>query len=65
MTKFDWIVLIVFVIALLGGGILLPAYLVYYTILFKGFFSLASFIVIVFNVLVNYSVLNFFKKNFK
>lgn len=59
----EWSLLILFLVILLSGGILLPMYLTYYVILFKGFGSILSFIIMIFNSLSSYSTIKFLKDN--
>lgn len=57
--------LIIFVGALVSVGILLPFYLTYQAILYTGFFSVESLLLIIITTFISYNLVSFLKENWK
>lgn len=57
--------LIIFIGALVAIGILLPFYLTYQAILYAGFFSIKSLLLIILTTITSYNLISFLKENWK
>lgn len=65
MKLSELVLLIVFVGILVAGGILLPFYFTYQAILYTGFFSTQSLLLIALTTITSYSVVTFLKENWE
>ena len=65
MKLSELVLLIVFVGILVAGGILLPFYFTYQAILYTGFFSIQSLLLIALTTITSYSVVTFLKENWE
>lgn len=65
MKLSELVLLIVFVGILIVGGILVPFYFTYQTILYTGFFSIQSLLLIALTTVTSYSVIDFLKENWE
>lgn len=65
MKLSELVLLIVFIGILVAGGILVPFYFTYQAILYTGFFSIQSLLLIALTTITSYSVVTFLKENWE
>ena len=65
MKLSELVLLIIFVGILIAGGILVPFYFTYQVILYTGFFSIQSLLLIALTTVTSYSVIDFLKENWE
>lgn len=65
MKLSELVLLIVFIGALVAVSILLPFYLTYQVILYTGFFSIKSLLLIILTTITSYSLVSFLRENWE
>lgn len=65
MKLSEWLLLIMFVGILVVGGILAPFYFTYQMILYTGFFSIKSLLLVALTTIASYSIITFLKENWE
>lgn len=61
----DWLILITFLVAFIGLGIIAPAYCTYIIVLYRGLLTFEALGMILLNSFVSYKVISFLKENWK
>ena len=61
----DWLILITFLVAFIGLGIIVPAYCTYIIILHRGLLTFEALGMILLNSFASYSAISFLKENWE